>query len=83
MEMSIEVRASNNKNPESEDEDNPLKVSHMKELTHPAKSLYQIELNLKDEKIAAEEGYHTPVFVFLVISTNKNHHGILKNQRNF
>ena len=24
-----------------------------------------------------------PIFVFLVISTNKNYHGIEKNQRNF
>ena len=30
--QSIGVRASNNKNPESEDKDNPLKASDMKEL---------------------------------------------------
>ena len=55
--QSIGVRASNSKNPESEDEDDPLKASDMKETKHPAKSLYQNELNLEDEKIAPED-YH-------------------------
>ena len=31
----------------------------MKDLGHPAKSLYQNELNLEDEIIATEEDYHT------------------------
>ena len=31
----------------------------MKDLRHPAKSLYQNELNLEDEIIASEEDYHT------------------------
>ena len=57
--QSIGVRESNNKNSESEDEDNPLKASDMKELKHPAKSLYQNELNLEDEIIAPEEEYNT------------------------
>ena len=57
-ERSIGVRASNNKNPESENDDNPLRASKMKDLRHPAKSLYQNELNLEDEIIASEEGYH-------------------------
>ena len=30
----------------------------MKDLRHPAKSLYQNELNLEDEIIASEEDYH-------------------------
>ena len=30
----------------------------MKDLKHPAKSLYQNELNLEDEIIASEEDYH-------------------------
>ena len=30
----------------------------MKDLKHPAKSLYQNELNLEDEMIALEEDYH-------------------------
>ena len=30
----------------------------MKDLSHPAKSLYQNELNLEDEIIASEEDYH-------------------------
>ena len=53
------VRASNNKNPESENDDNPLRASKMKDLRHPAKSLYQNDLNLEDEIIASEEDYHT------------------------
>ena len=57
-ERSIGVRASNNKNPESENDDNPLRASKMKDLKHPAKSLYQNELNLEDEIIASEEDYH-------------------------
>ena len=32
----------------------------MKDLKHPAKSLYQNELNLKDGIIASKEDYHTP-----------------------
>ena len=55
--QSIGVRESNNENPESEDEDNPLKASDMTELKHPAKSLYQNELNLEDKIIAPEEDY--------------------------
>ena len=31
----------------------------MKDLRHPAKSLYQNELNLEDEIIASTEDYHT------------------------
>ena len=58
-ERSIGVRASNNKNPESENDDNPLRASKMKDFRHPAKSLYQNELNLEDEIIASEEVYHT------------------------
>ena len=54
---SIGVRASNNKNPESENDNNPLRASKMKDLRHPAKSLYQNELNLEDEIIASEEDY--------------------------
>ena len=46
---SIGVRASSNKNPESENDDNPLRASKMKDLKHPAKSFYQNELNLEDE----------------------------------
>ena len=30
----------------------------MKDLGHPAKSLYQNELNLEDEIIASEEDFH-------------------------
>ena len=60
-ERSIGVRASNNKNPESENDDNPLRASKMKDLRHPAKSLYQNELNLEDEIIASEEDYHSMV----------------------
>ena len=52
--MSIGVRASENKNSESEDEDNPLKASEMNELKRLAKSLYQNELNLQEEIIASE-----------------------------
>ena len=57
--QSIGVRASNKTNPESEDEDNPLKASDMKELGHPANPMYQNELNLGDEIIAQDEDYRT------------------------
>ena len=57
-ERCIGVRATNNKNPESENDDNPLRALKMKDLKHPAKSLYQNELNLEDEIIASEEDYH-------------------------
>ena len=30
----------------------------MKDLKHPAKALYQNELNLEDERIASKEDYH-------------------------
>ena len=56
--QSIGVRALINTNPESEGEDNPLKASDMKTLKHPAKSLFQNELNSEDEIIAPEEDYH-------------------------
>ena len=57
--QSIGGRASINKNPESEDEDSPLKASDMKESKHPAKSLYQNQVNLEDEILAPEEDYHS------------------------
>ena len=57
-ERSIEVRASNNKSPESENDDISLRASKMKDLRHPAKSLYQNELNVQDKTIASEEDYH-------------------------
>ena len=57
-ERSIGVRASNTKNPQSENDDYSLRASKMKDLKHPAKSLYHNELNLEDEIIALEEDYH-------------------------
>ena len=70
--QSIGVRASNNKNPESEDKNNPLKASDMKELKHPAKSLYQNELNLENEIIASKEDYHS--FSYLSLDTSNTQH---------
>ena len=40
---SIGVRASNNDNSDSENDDYPLRVSKMKDLKHPAKPLFQNE----------------------------------------
>ena len=55
---SIGVHASENENSDSENDDYPLRASKMKDLKTPAKSLYQDELNLEDERIASEEDYH-------------------------
>ena len=40
----------------------------MKDLKHPAKSLYQNELNLEDRITASEEDYHSFIYIpfFLV-----------------
>ena len=40
----------------------------MKDLKHPAKSLYQNELNLEDERIASKEDYH------MVTGANRHFH---------
>ena len=64
-ERSIGVRASNNKNPESENDDNPLRASKMKDLRHPARPIFNNEsdvdetINPEDESDADEvEDYH-------------------------
>ena len=75
--QSIGVRASNNKNPESEDKDNPLKASDMKELKYLAKSLYQNEVNLEDETIASEDDYH------MVTGANRQLHIQIAQHLNF
>ena len=40
---SMGVRASNNKNSDSENDDHPLRASKMKDLRHPAKALFRSE----------------------------------------
>ena len=40
------------------------KASKMKDLKHPAKSLYQNELNLEDEILASEDDYHIMIEIF-------------------
>ena len=61
--MSIGLRASNNKNPESENDDNPLRASKMKDLKHPAKPLFQSRSDVdvtinSDEESDIVEDYH-------------------------
>ena len=60
---SIGAHASNNENSDSENEDYPLKASKMKELKHPAKALYESDVDVtihSDEESDAEslEDYH-------------------------
>ena len=60
---SIGAHASNNENSDSENEDYPLKASKMKELKHPAKPLYESDVDVtihSDEESDAEslEDYH-------------------------
>ena len=64
---SIGAHASNNENSDSENEDYPLKASKMKELKHPAKPLYESDVDVTihlDEESDAEslEDYHTRNF---------------------
>ena len=64
---SIGARVSNNENSDSENEDYPLKASKMKELKHPAKTLYESDVDVtihSDEESDAEslEDYHTNTF---------------------
>ena len=61
---SIGAHASNNENSDSENEDYPLKASKMKELKHPAKPLYESDVDVtihSDEESDAEslEDYHS------------------------
>ena len=60
--LSIGVHASNNKNPESENEDYPLQASKMKDLRHPARPFHESETNLDEtmisEEDSEEEDYH-------------------------
>ena len=79
---SIGVRASNNKNPESENDDNPLRASKMKDLKQPAKSFYQNELNLEDGRIASEEDYHTGS-LGRASSASVNHAGPMSHSLSF
>ena len=60
---SIGVHASNNENSDSEIEDFPLRASKMKDLKHPAKSLFRSESDVdvtihSDEESDIEEDYH-------------------------
>ena len=55
IDRSIEVRASNNKNSDSENDDFPLKASKMKDLKLPADPLYQIESDVNVAVLSNEE----------------------------
>ena len=59
--QSIGVRASNNENPDSENDDYPPRVSKMKDLKHPAKPLFQNESDVDVTIRSNEESddYHT------------------------
>ena len=59
---SIGVRASNNENSDSENDDNPLRASKMKDLKHPAKPLLRSESDVdvtiySDEESDIKEDY--------------------------
>ena len=61
-ERSIGVRASNNENPESENDDYPLRASTMKDLKHPAKPLFQnesdVDVTILSNEDSDVEDYH-------------------------
>ena len=62
---SIGVRASNNENSDSENDDYPLRASKMKDLKYPAKPLFRSESDVdvtihSDEESDIEEDYHIP-----------------------
>ena len=79
-ERSIGVRASDNKNPESENDDNLLSASKLKGLKHPAKLLYQNELNLEGEKIASEADYHNIKIQNTVLLVSLYSRGLCRTQ---
>ena len=62
IDPSIEVRASNNENSDSENDDYPLRVSKMKDLKHPARPLSQndsdVDIKIHSDEESDVEDYH-------------------------
>ena len=60
---SVGVNASDNESLDSENEDNPLKASEMRELRHPAKPIQQndktVDATVIANEVSDEEDYHT------------------------
>ena len=61
------IRASNNIDPDLEEDDHPLRTSNMTELGNPAKPFHQTELDLDETMISnedseEEEDYHIGCF---------------------
>ena len=60
---SMGVNASDNESLDSENEDNPLKASEMRELRHPAKPIPQndktVDATVIANEVSDEEDYHT------------------------
>ena len=60
---SIGVRASNNENSDSENDDYPLRASKMKNLEHPARPLFQnesdVDVLIHSDEESDVEDYHT------------------------
>ena len=61
--MCIGVQASNNEKPDSENDDYPLRASKLKDLKHPAKSLFQdesdVDVTISSNEKSDEEDYHS------------------------
>ena len=74
LDPSIGVRASNNENSDSENDDYPLRASKMKDLKHPARPLFRAESDVdvtihSDEESDAEsldEDYHTMTLCYFM-----------------
>ena len=62
IDKSLGVRASNNENSDSENDDFPVKASKMKDLKHPADPLYQnesdVNVTILSNEETDEEDYH-------------------------
>ena len=65
---SIGVRASNNENSDSGNDNYPLRASKMKDIKHPAKPLFRSESDVdvtihSDEESDIEEDYHSKILI--------------------
>ena len=77
---SMGVRASNNENSDSENDDHPLRASKMKDLRHPAKPLFRSESDVNitihsDEESnteSPEEDYHTSYVYCMTLFSSIN-----------
>ena len=70
---SIGVRASNNENSDSGNDNYPLRASKMKDIKHPAKPLFRSESDVdvtihSDEESGIEEDYHSKILIRILPS---------------